>query len=195
MDDRTCAVCGESFTPRTWNQRYCTGYRGKCYRAAMNASYRSTTETAECVGCGAEFERVRGRSQHVYCSETCHHQAKAERYSGPVVAKAQFPPVVGSHDVARYKRVLRSDPCAYCGQRGGCRDHIVPTVVGGEDEWTNLTGACHVCNSTKWAMPLLIFLGYQRARAELEPWRAVVAEMRRESAEPPGDGPPSREIA
>jgi hypothetical protein len=29
-----------AFTPRTWNHPFCSAYRGKCYRRAMNASYR-----------------------------------------------------------------------------------------------------------------------------------------------------------
>jgi 5-methylcytosine-specific restriction endonuclease McrA len=37
---RTCPVCDKSFVPKVWNQRYCTGYRGQCYRRAMNARQR-----------------------------------------------------------------------------------------------------------------------------------------------------------
>lgn len=57
-----------------------------------------------------------------------------------------------------YAEVVAGDPCAYCGGVTEQIDHIVPLARGGEDEWTNLAGACTSCNSRKWATPLLLFL-------------------------------------
>ncbi|MGB0845921.1 MAG: HNH endonuclease [Thiolinea sp.] len=43
--------------------------------------------------------------------------------------------------------------CMYCGKRysGGdlSRDHVIPTVKGGRDIWTNVVTACKSCNSHK----------------------------------------------
>lgn len=157
MEQRTCPVCGKNFEPRTHNQRYCTGYRGKCYRRAMNLRYRSTTETAACKGCDSKFQRARGTSQHVYCSDACHHQAKARRYGGPRVPRVTWPPEVGPRYLAHYrKQVLRSDPCPYCGEsRSGGIDHIDPSINGGADGWENFAGCCPRCNATKSTLPLL----------------------------------------
>lgn len=50
-----------------------------------------------------------------------------------------------------YERMLRCDPCSYCGGPGGTIDHIDPRPVrkAGRRSWTNLTGACERCNRTK----------------------------------------------
>jgi len=43
--------------------------------------------------------------------------------------------------------------CLYCGKqlanRDLSRDHVVPTVKGGKDVWTNVVTACKSCNSHK----------------------------------------------
>lgn len=57
-----------------------------------------------------------------------------------------------------YIDILSADPCAYCGAVTEHIDHIVPVAVGGDDSWTNLTGACALCNERKTSLPLLRFL-------------------------------------
>ena len=70
----------------------------------------------------------------------------------------------------RWWKVLRRDPCAYCGERHKRRDmtvdHIVPKAKGG-GHWENVTGACRPCNSDKGPMSLLDFLLY---RAAVDEW-------------------------
>jgi hypothetical protein len=39
-EPRTCPECGTVFEPRTANHKYCTGFRGACYRRAENRRYR-----------------------------------------------------------------------------------------------------------------------------------------------------------
>jgi 5-methylcytosine-specific restriction endonuclease McrA len=57
-----------------------------------------------------------------------------------------------------YAFVVRRDPCCYCGCQGGTVDHIVARAQGGTDHWTNLTGACISCNSSKKTRGLLLWL-------------------------------------
>lgn len=63
-----------------------------------------------------------------------------------------------------WKRILRSDPCAYCGGLGGTVDHIVPQSApngggyGGLHSWINYSGACSACNGSKGAKHLLRWL-------------------------------------
>ena len=61
---------------------------------------------------------------------------------------------------ASYVKVLRNDPCSYCGNiNAPCEiDHIHPRSKGGIDHWSNLTAACETCNYEKRAKPLLKFL-------------------------------------
>lgn len=67
--------------------------------------------------------------------------------------------------VRDYQAALLADPCAYCGVIPAVNffgrsvtDHIIPRSVGGEDSWKNATGACNRCNSSKGAIPLLLWL-------------------------------------
>lgn len=74
-------------------------------------------------------------------------------------------------DVKEYLAAVRCDPCAYCGNRcwlsswrewyvrGLVLDHIEPKHRKGPDKWSNLTAACHGCNSRKRTRSLLGFLG------------------------------------
>ena len=55
-------------------------------------------------------------------------------------------------------RVLRGDPCAYCGGEADSIDHIDPN---GPDDWTNMVAACRGCNGRKYRKDLLIFLAHR----------------------------------
>lgn len=65
----------------------------------------------------------------------------------------------------RMKKLLRNDLCAYCGKHivdtGGelhTIDHVVPRSAGGENNLTNMTGACYMCNQAKASIDLLTFM-------------------------------------
>lgn len=60
--------------------------------------------------------------------------------------------------VMTFSKILRSDPCSYCGKPGGTVDHIDPRASGGTNSWTNRTGACSRCNNSKGAKSLLFHL-------------------------------------
>jgi 5-methylcytosine-specific restriction endonuclease McrA len=73
-------------------------------------------------------------------------------------------------DVDRYwLRVLRADPCSYCGDLGGHIDHIVPISRGGPHCVSNLTSACRACNSSKNRRPLLAFLNTKGGASHDQP--------------------------
>lgn len=59
---------------------------------------------------------------------------------------------------ADYVRIIKQDPCSYCGGPGGTRDHVIPTAAGGPNRWENYTGACLSCNVGKNDKPLLTYL-------------------------------------
>jgi 5-methylcytosine-specific restriction endonuclease McrA len=52
-------------------------------------------------------------------------------------------------------KMLRADPCTYCGGPGGTLDHVTPVSAGGTNVADNLVGACQPCNSRKSNTPLL----------------------------------------
>lgn len=65
-----------------------------------------------------------------------------------------------------WHRILRGDPCSYCGRAiEGTVDHVEPIDplvsrrgIGGKHDWTNLVGACAACNHRKGNRALLRFL-------------------------------------
>lgn len=187
MDERICPVCGTTFQPRTWNQKYCTGYRGQCYRRAMNVAYHGGTLDAplpapfDCAHCGKHCtpgQNVDTRATR-FCDQTCRTQwriaNRPDRQPDPLRE-------ANARDVGAYQRALRADPCAYCGAPSEASDHIVPRSHGGPDDWTNRTGACHACNGAKMQTPLLVFLAWKQARDAFEPWRAIVASIHTRAA-------------
>jgi hypothetical protein len=185
MEQRTCPVCRQQFTPTHHNQVYCppTKAKGKgqarsaCARRAMNVSYRSDTEQAECKRCGQSFERTRGTSQHVYCSDECHHEEKAERYAAePCEHGADHRNCPACTFLARaegsvnWRETLRADPCAYCGiTPANGIDHIDCTNPDRSDR-ENWTACCKRCNELKRTVPLLLAL----------PWIPTTREYHRQ---------------
>ena len=68
------------------------------------------------------------------------------------------------------KYLLMMDNCAYCGVHPSMTrlgrmtlDHIVPRSVGGENNLSNMVGACEDCNTQKSDKDLLTFLLERRA--------------------------------
>lgn len=70
----------------------------------------------------------------------------------------------GAEELA-YARILRCDPCCYCGAPCEAIDHIVPVHAGGPNRWENLTAACKRCNAAKKNKQLLIYMGDRYATA------------------------------
>lgn len=71
--------------------------------------------------------------------------------------------VDGEGHYGAWLRLLRHDPCAYCGGPSGTVDHVEPKRrpvrgLGGAHTWLNVVGACTSCNGRKADKPLLWFL-------------------------------------
>lgn len=105
-----------------------------------------------------------------------------------------LPALRGSHDAVRgYKEGLLLDPCAYCGmdkdtpkafgQPGPVLDHIDARARGGEDHWSNFTGACWRCNTSKRDKTLLSYLLYRRWRPLLALAMEIAQELPQEDIE------------
>jgi hypothetical protein len=70
-----------------------------------------------------------------------------------------------------WERILRFDPCAFCGRSGGSVDHLEPRDplvplrgIGSKFGWMNLSGACEGCNGSKGTQSLLGFLWVRAPR-------------------------------
>jgi len=201
MQHRTCRTCGNDFLPTTPNQVFCPPSqedrarqtrqaRSKCAKAwkstVSNAQYRAATEQAKCKHCTKTFDRTRGRSQHVYCSDRCHKLAKSlAKRIHPPKPRPHLHPIAAprpGHDTltdAEWADVLANDPCSYCYGTASGVDHIDPTSRDGTDTPDNWTASCHRCNGRKTSTPLLPFLNWDRTQREFQPWRELVAAHHR----------------
>lgn len=72
------------------------------------------------------------------------------------VAGAKMSMVTGETRV--YVKILRGDPCVYCGDPCEHIDHIIPFIDGGPTDCTNLAPACASCNHQKSDTDLLTFM-------------------------------------
>lgn len=158
-------VCGVTGCDETYRAK------GLCGRHYMEArSSRLHQEPCVIAGC----DRPRNRSTG-YCAR---HYQRLIKYGtpdagGPLrrlrgtgdrwaydearrAAKAKMAQATG--ETKQYVKILRHDPCVYCGKPSKHIDHIVPFSAGGATDWTNLTAACAACNYQKSTTDLLSFL-------------------------------------
>lgn len=200
MDQRTCERCGRT------NDRPRAPICTRCKKSLDNAKARGTIapepfDNFDCAWCGKNCTRGADVPPHAakFCSPEHKKLWHYANVQGPKLREiraqqrcaraldewlATPDPNPLSFDLAReasaFGAALLRDPCSYCGVIGGNVDHIDPTSRGGEDDWTNWTGTCHRCNGRKSATPLLLFLGWDRASREFEPWREAVGSLYRE---------------
>lgn len=178
MQDRICLTCRNSFTPRSWNQCYCSPEPGqrksRCAKAVENAAYaEARLRLVVCEYCGTEHRRF-SRRNHNYCGPTCQHAHRALR-----AWQVRFFGAPSTTQRRDHRNALRTDPCSYCAGGGGGIDHIEPRGVGGTDGSENLTGCCHHCNARKTSTPLLIFMLWDLHEREFAPYRNAVASFHR----------------
>lgn len=69
----------------------------------------------------------------------------------------------GGPGEAEYRVIVLGDSCSYCGQGASTVDHIDALDAGGDDHWTNYTGACLSCNSGKGTKDLLGYLLHRKS--------------------------------
>lgn len=73
----------------------------------------------------------------------------------------------GESHLGAWARIVRTDPCALCGEAAGSLDHIEPRSlptrgIGSAHSWLNYAGMCDRCNGGKGARGLLDFMARRR---------------------------------
>lgn len=71
-------------------------------------------------------------------------------------AKAKMSQV--TNETAEYVKIIRKDPCVYCGNPCEHIDHIIPFADGGPTDWSNLAPTCASCNLRKNRKSVLEFM-------------------------------------
>lgn len=116
------------------------------------------TQQYVCQGCQGRFP---GRANTLHCAG-CKPAPNAYATLRKIRLAANNAGMTGSdHEVSlEYQRILRADPCVYCGTTSTAIDHIAPVVEGGSDRWENLAPVCKSCNSRKRSRSVLtVMLG------------------------------------
>lgn len=169
VEQRTCPVCGTQFTPTTWNNKYCSGFRGQCYRRGVNHAQRlkegrrtvaldaPLASEYDCRRCGKRCVPGSNVSPHAsrFCGVTCKrlwhrdHKTRADAFD------------VEQERIDRLKVFARDDyRCQLCGEptdktakwpdpKTPTLDHIVPISMGGPHLYSNVQCACWNCNQRK----------------------------------------------
>lgn len=169
MDQRTCRECGNQLRPRVGAHGLC----GTCYSTWYRRTHPGkgrTLYTATCVACGTAFTSKKPgatfcSTANGSCQVTGLRSAQASDLTEEKLERRRFKRLAADllrppARAADYRRAMRSDPCAYCGERpANGIDHIEPTGADGDRaDWTNWTGSCKRCNETKRDLPLLLAL-------------------------------------
>jgi hypothetical protein len=174
MQHRTCELCEAPLAGR--QRRFCCKQHARrVHKAearirgvawAQNAPVETRKEDMVCSHCDTPYRGYRSTGpehRFAYCSQKCQAESKAQRYTGcthGTTGQNSCPACtfidrsLRSGSVA-YRKVLRADPCSYCGGEAQALDHIDPAHHGGADDWENRTSACRRCNSYKGTLSLL----------------------------------------
>lgn len=157
--------CGKPDCYRQYRNKRCREY-GRANRE-RTYTYGRTTYQRECVICGEAFTTRRKDGKFCGAGSYCEVEGRGQlrginqdKALASWTAELFAPALPGTRAGAEYRRALRRDPCAYCGETpSNGLDHIEPKSEGGSRiDLDNLTGCCHLCNSTKRTLPLLIAL-------------------------------------
>lgn len=102
----------------------------------------------------ANRDSMRERMAEYYRANRTHRiRAASER---KFLIRMSRPVMYGSGQNSAFQlKVLKNDPCSYCGGVSTGVDHIIPRTAGGVDDFTNVTGACVSCNRQKSSKSML----------------------------------------
>lgn len=184
-EDRQCPVCRKRFTA-AGNKRFCSA---PCRKAHVNATRRCSLDRLlaepwspptpfDCAQCGTRCVPGENVAAHAtkFCGPDCKKASWREDQAGKALLRS-FPPTMTRQDEFDFRRVLRRDPCAYCGEPSTQLDHVEPKAHGGSDESANRAGSCAKCNGRKQDMPLLFWMGWKLTHDQHESWNAARKRM------------------
>lgn len=156
----------------------------RCGVSKPEEAFGKGGKNRQCLACRADIERQRREAQgeEIRARDRARYAANREKFAARAreqrirhaarikVQKDEWylRDMAGDEDAVDYVRALKGDPCSYCGAPAAEVDHIEPTSLGGDRDWTNLTACCRSCNPSKGNKPFLLFLAYRNGCYE---WR------------------------
>lgn len=170
---RPCEWCGEVMDlPLRSARRFCSS-SCQCRaarrrnppkpRAKPKSEY--VVNTGQCTECGAETKSKPGAGRApLTCSDECRRHRKAARhaahYTGYKTRRLELNDArrrntregmtpTDIETTIAYRKHIKDQPCAYCGEPSEHIDHRIPVARGGRDWWWNLLPACATCNHRK----------------------------------------------
>lgn len=154
--EHACRECRQTFVGVA-HARYCSP---EC-RTRWRRKHRPTIYELTCAHCGTDFTAHSKPKAKPYCSDECIAAARSTADRCEHGFTSGCPACAFIDRTARpcgWRRVVRLDPCAFCGSRpANGLDHIDPRVSDRNDPG-NWTGCCKRCNETKRDLPLVLVL-------------------------------------
>ena len=145
----TCENCGISFERKLYKNskkpRFCSN---RCNGQFTQRHKRLPRHTLSCNVCGTEFVVHANRLRNArYCSIACRAIASAAKHP-------RFP-----LNTSIRKKVYdkTQGKCWYCGEELTSiwhADHVLPRVLGGTNELSNIVPTCPKCNIDKGTLTL-----------------------------------------
>ena len=163
---KECDVCGEMFTARRPDAKYCSDEcRYRKSRRYKKERYKKTwipPEPFKCKECGKLHQpRFKDSKRRVFCSERCEKRYRNKIYGKDARKRARYFNV--EYEPVNVFKVFRRDNwhCQICGKitpkkNRGTRysnapelDHRIPISKGGGHLYSNVQCACRKCNGLK----------------------------------------------
>jgi len=144
MSKSRCKACREYYPSKDRVGSFCSASCAASYYAAIDK-----LKVRRCILCHKEF--MHERSDAIYCSYECSHEANLNRQRNRIVDQ-------NGNRISSNQRwsIFSRDGfrCHYCGATpdDGIKlvlDHIIPIAKGGNNADNNLITACNLCNSGK----------------------------------------------
>lgn len=163
---KECDICGEIFTARMPNAKYCSdecSYR--MFRQYQKERYKENwtqPEPFECKECGRLYQPKFGEKNKVFCSIKC-GKRYMRKYRGSRDAKDRARQYGVKYESINPFKVFKRDSwhCQICGKptpkkNRGTRytnapelDHRIPISKGGDHLYSNVQCSCRECNGLK----------------------------------------------
>ncbi len=172
--DKTCVICGASFTPQSGIAKTCSPACQVKNRTATQSKWhkdhpeqtaesrrRSQPKRDEWLRNNKDRMTATARAWRARNADSWSeymqqwrgaNRERARAYDSARRARQRLSPKDRAITV-EYRKAIKRDPCFYCGKRmaGMHDDHFFPLALGGTDHWWNLVRACARCNTSKRA--------------------------------------------
>jgi len=160
---RFCATCGTELPSyQGMHSKYCEACRPDARKQINREKNRQVRASGKAKEYNRRYEQA--HPERIREKRRLYRQAHPEKDLA-AIHRRRMRVEAGKLDAldrllsTEYRRVIKGDPCFYCGSPDTqCVDHYFAIAKGGSDRWFNLVRACRSCNLSKRTMCGTAFL-------------------------------------